>query len=60
MSHPFMRKTAERLYRRALAIWEEHPRHPQAAGVPQAYAALLRAAGRPEEAAELEARAASP
>ncbi len=48
---------AEPLYRRALEIWEEHPRHEGTQGIPDAYAALLRATGRPEAATELEQRA---
>ncbi len=51
---------AERLYRRALGIWESHPKHPLARDVPLAYAAFLRAAGRAREAGELEARIANP
>ncbi len=49
---------AEALYQRALAIWEEHPHHEGTLGIPQSYAALLRATGRPDDAAELESRAA--
>ncbi len=50
---------AEGFYRRALEIWEEHPHHEGTQGIPESYAALLRADGRPEEAAELESRAAA-
>ncbi len=50
---------AEPLYRRALAIWEQHPRHEGTQGIPESYAALLRATGRPEAAAEVEYRALS-
>ncbi len=50
---------AERFYARALAIWEQHPGLQGTQGVPEAYAALLRAMGRTAEAAELERRAAS-
>ncbi len=46
---------AEELYRRALAIQKRHPGHPGTAGIPQAYSALLRNLGRPDEAARLEA-----
>ncbi len=48
---------AEPLYRRALAIWQQHPQHEGTQGIPESYAALLRATGRPEAAAELEYRA---
>ncbi len=48
---------AERLFGRAFAIWQQHPRHADTRGIPEAYAAHLRAAGRPREATELEARA---
>ncbi len=47
---------AEALYRRALSIWQQHPGHEGTQGIPESYAALLRAAGRLEEAAELESR----
>ncbi len=50
---------AEPLYKRALAIWEKAlgPEHPDVATALENYAALLRKAGRGEEAAKLEARA---
>ncbi len=48
--------TAESLYTRALEIWELHPGHPGTAGIPQAYAELLDANGRQQEAAAMLAR----
>jgi tetratricopeptide (TPR) repeat protein len=50
---------AEPLYQRALAIWEKAlgPEHPHLATGLENYAVLLRAIGRQEEAATMEARA---
>ncbi len=50
---------AEPLYRRALAIWEVHPHNEGTQGIPESYAALLRASGRLEAATEMDHRAAS-
>ncbi len=50
---------AERLFERAHAIWERHPRHTDTQGIPETYAAHLRATGRDRLATEVEARAAA-
>ncbi len=50
---------AERHYLQAMEIWERHPRQEGTQGVPEAYAALLRATGREAEAGRLEERAAA-
>ncbi len=50
---------AEPLYRRALAIWQQHPHHEGTQGIPESYVALLRATGHPQAAAEIEYRAAT-
>ncbi len=50
---------AERFYVWALSIWKKHPRQQGTQGVPEAYAALLRATGRPAKAAEIEDYATS-
>ena len=52
------RAGAERLYLRALGIWESHPKHPLTRGIPAAYAAFLRSSSRAAEADALAARAA--
>ncbi len=46
---------AERLLRRAFEIWELHPKNTDTQGIPETWAAYLRAAGREREAAEIEA-----
>ncbi|MCP3960137.1 MAG: serine/threonine protein kinase [bacterium] len=44
---------AEALYLRAMEFWEEHPGNEGTAAIPGAYATLLRATGRDDEAARL-------